>query len=665
MSSGIYETWAEKYYEVGLVCVPITRGFKAPQYKGWTKAFSYRVPSPEEMESWVSRCGGDGIGLACGKSSGVIAVDFDFEGDFSERLEAMVIASLPVSPVVKKGRKGWTRFYKWTEAIENTQIDRGSVRFIDILSTGKQTVLPPTIHPDTNEPYVWLSGETLLDIDIDELPSISRRDIHDLRQIADLSFRELSEFNSDDKSRHDKVFGFIIKTAEYATDMDDLVRKTMRFDRAVNGRDVKGAYFEDPKYKMGNPPQAACRAFCERVCDWKRRKAMASGVEWDIGIPTAYWGEEGKRSSKYSDFVSFLEFNYEGIRFDKITQTAYYWLRGRKTWEPIENMVRAIESRAMEVGIAPTHVARHLDRYIGTLPERLIIDIGRWDGKDHIGSMCAHLGVTNIKLEYVAELFKEWMASVFRRLESPENQNHFLVIKGGQGMGKDTFINHMCKGFGNYFGELTFDRNKKETAQVMSGLLVGVVPEFDDTHKTSISELKSLITQRGEVIRTPYARKAKHVPFYTSFISSVNFDHIFRDSSGNRRFMLFEISEIDWGFKSVDSMAVLGQAFRLYQDGYRASSEARRAMDEYIAGETPESMDDMFVDEVRDYLLDRERMITGVIDRKIRWSEISDDVMKLARNYKFGVRRTQSILKKAGFTQRDTASSYYKVPENC
>jgi hypothetical protein len=36
--------------------------------------------------------------------------------------------------------------------------------------TARQTVLPPTIHPNTLMPYTWVTDDTLLDTDIDQLP---------------------------------------------------------------------------------------------------------------------------------------------------------------------------------------------------------------------------------------------------------------------------------------------------------------------------------------------------------------------------------------------------------------------------------------------------------------------------------------------------------------
>lgn len=40
----------------------------------------------------------------------------------------------------------------------------------EILGRGNQTVLPPSIHPDTDLPYAWLGPRTLLNTTVDKLP---------------------------------------------------------------------------------------------------------------------------------------------------------------------------------------------------------------------------------------------------------------------------------------------------------------------------------------------------------------------------------------------------------------------------------------------------------------------------------------------------------------
>jgi hypothetical protein len=108
-----------------------------------------------------------GIGVACGR--GLVCIDID-----QEYLLDPVLAILPASPVQKKGRKGVSLFFRGdTEKIRsrNYRTDE-RVGLLDLLAEGKQTVLPPSVHPDTNEPYFWWTDATLCDTPLSELPEL-------------------------------------------------------------------------------------------------------------------------------------------------------------------------------------------------------------------------------------------------------------------------------------------------------------------------------------------------------------------------------------------------------------------------------------------------------------------------------------------------------------
>ena len=52
--------------------------------------------------------------------------------------------------------------------------DSDGKKVLQILSTGRQTVIPPSIHPDTLEPYRWTNGRSLYDTPLGDLPLLPR-----------------------------------------------------------------------------------------------------------------------------------------------------------------------------------------------------------------------------------------------------------------------------------------------------------------------------------------------------------------------------------------------------------------------------------------------------------------------------------------------------------
>lgn len=165
---------ARKYLDLDYSVIPILPGSKRPgrwdgaQWIGMNdwNLYGERFATEEELTLWESWPDA-GIGLLTGVISGVVAADFDLREDIHRALEEV----MPPSPVRKAGAKGYTAFYRYAGQ-SNQKWSVGGETVLEILSTGRQTFLPPTIHP-SGAAYRWLTPETLLSIfGRDELPEL-------------------------------------------------------------------------------------------------------------------------------------------------------------------------------------------------------------------------------------------------------------------------------------------------------------------------------------------------------------------------------------------------------------------------------------------------------------------------------------------------------------
>jgi hypothetical protein len=134
--------------------------------KNW-HVFCARQAHPAIIAQW-STWPDAGGGLACG-FGGLVAVDID-----DASLIEPLLAVLPPVLVAKRGRRGLTVFYRATEPLPSKNYRAQSGGLLDFLSNGKQTVAPPSIHPDTGEPYYWTTARTLLDTPLVDLPAFTR-----------------------------------------------------------------------------------------------------------------------------------------------------------------------------------------------------------------------------------------------------------------------------------------------------------------------------------------------------------------------------------------------------------------------------------------------------------------------------------------------------------
>lgn len=170
-----YADTADVLRDNGYHVIPIAPGKKFPADIGpfgwkpmssWSR-FCDHMPDTAQHERWLDMEGA-GIGVAHGLHACCIDVDTD-----DEAFGQAVMGAAGGSPVRRKGSKGFAAYYRGNPALEEHgarvtwYIDEKPC--LDLLLTGSQSVLPPSVHP-SGQPYVWLTPDTLEDFASDELP---------------------------------------------------------------------------------------------------------------------------------------------------------------------------------------------------------------------------------------------------------------------------------------------------------------------------------------------------------------------------------------------------------------------------------------------------------------------------------------------------------------
>lgn len=141
--------------------------------KDWSARAAARLPLEIEVDLWSSSDGGVCVALGAA-SQHTVAGDVDTD---DPPIVAALMRVLPPSPVGKAGQKGETLFYRSgpnfpTRRFNVRGPDGVKRRVLDLLGSGTQTVLPPTVHPDTGQPYRWTRLESLDAVAPEDLPWI-------------------------------------------------------------------------------------------------------------------------------------------------------------------------------------------------------------------------------------------------------------------------------------------------------------------------------------------------------------------------------------------------------------------------------------------------------------------------------------------------------------
>lgn len=141
--------------------VPV-RG-KRPYQKGWTRKSCDRSEILAELETGKAT----GVGLKLG--NGLLAVDIDGESAGKLLLKLSGQNTLPATTAWTSGRPGRRQYLfsvgekDWCR-LRNLRIgtgiagDDGKEECLEFRWFGTQSVLPPSIHPVTSKPYIWINS---------------------------------------------------------------------------------------------------------------------------------------------------------------------------------------------------------------------------------------------------------------------------------------------------------------------------------------------------------------------------------------------------------------------------------------------------------------------------------------------------------------------------
>lgn len=155
----IFSVNAPKYWAKGISVIPLNlwnavnaRGQevgKAPLLTKWTK-YCTELPTQAEQDLWTTAYVANNIGLALGSQSNIMVVDVD---SIDPKVEEALLSVLPPSPWKRIGQKGFVLAYRFNGNRGFKISDANNKMIVEVLSTGNQVVLPPSIHPKTKQPY--------------------------------------------------------------------------------------------------------------------------------------------------------------------------------------------------------------------------------------------------------------------------------------------------------------------------------------------------------------------------------------------------------------------------------------------------------------------------------------------------------------------------------
>jgi len=151
--------------------IPVPAGEKNPGRAGWE---SLRITEEEIPDYWTN---GQNVGLLCGEPSGW-RVDVDLDAEESAKIAGRFLPPTLTSGHGRRPHSHWWYVAPGAESSDWKDLadkDKLGKKLVELRSTGRQTLVAPSTHPDGDE-YVWHSetGLKMAEVSGDELKNRCR-----------------------------------------------------------------------------------------------------------------------------------------------------------------------------------------------------------------------------------------------------------------------------------------------------------------------------------------------------------------------------------------------------------------------------------------------------------------------------------------------------------
>lgn len=205
-----------------------------------------------------------------------------------------------------------------------------------------------------------------------------------------------------------------------------------------------------------------------------------------------------------------------------------------------------------------------ITEYFNSLPE--------WDKKtNHIENTANYIQVHKSQRDRFIRQFRKMLVRTIACAinEKVFNKQIFVLIGRKQNTGKTTFLRWLCPtDLQNFYTEnITFE-DKDSNISITENFIINI-DELATLHRTEINKLKSFISKEDDKSRRAYAARAVRRIRRASFVASTNDTEFLTDTTGNVRWLCFEIEGINFDYMTkININDVWSQAYALYQAGF-------------------------------------------------------------------------------------------------
>lgn len=281
-------------------------------------------------------------------------------------------------------------------------------------------------------------------------------------------------------------------------------------------------------------------------------------------------------NGKNSNAFNYLSNKYS-FRFNVVTNFYEFKVKGKKKWKKYDDRWR----KTIMFELIEEHLDCPNDKFDIFIEsqdfspdfnpfEEYFKNLKPWDGKtDYIRKIADTVQTDNDKR--FRKTLQRYLVGTLDCLLNEDSVNDVcLVFQSGQGIGKTRWMRSLLpKRFqSEYLYEGNIDTKNKDHTIYLSQYWLIHLDELETLRSNDISAIKSYITRQRISVRKAYGRYKTNFIRRASFLGSVNEDKFLSDITGNRRWLVFKVKEINY-MHGIDPDLFWAQAYKLYKDGFR------------------------------------------------------------------------------------------------
>lgn len=289
--------------------------------------------------------------------------------------------------------------------------------------------------------------------------------------------------------------------------------------------------------------------------------------------------KSGKIAANLSTVVAALQAgrDYCGVdvRHDTFRNTEVYREKASEGWRPLTD-ARTIVARKFLLenrgfGSIPRDLMRDAVLAAGyedtfdSMKDYLELTLPEWDGVDRITNFFArYCASADTPLQWAIARYM-W-AALYGRATSPEGikADIVIVLVGRQGARKSTLVRALAPR-DDLAGEISLETRDSDLARQVRGKVVIEIPELVGMSKKDVAAVKYWISLDRDAYIPKYQERETVSPRRCIFIMTTNDRSFLSDTTGNRRYGVVEVGQIDIEAVRRDSLQLWAQARVLFE----------------------------------------------------------------------------------------------------